>query len=344
MCFLIQFEYVALAVGSVEWKSFCYDLFPSVPKRTQRYFTTGSLPRRKTTDAMVSDILKLAPDLGEEMARSALQSMGSWKDVIGGYKAGWGDSFPKSFGYAEEVILQIENAQLDAFSAKAKGDARWVDQFRKSGLPSEVMPEHYLENLARFVTPKMTNSKETVIPFESMRVALVTWLYVIAALEVSLIHSGLVPSNVGAWVHRRMPHYRDKELIGPMRKLFEDLMGRLGINSLTEFAERLPSLTLPQKDKDRQNQRRQIARWMSGEALPSWEYIRVVRDKFPGVDDGIFVMYGVARFLQVLLKDCQSYIPTAFSDEAELVDIFQEYPILQECHSKGFAEWSEARG
>jgi len=293
---------------------------------------------------MVSDILRLAPDLGDVVVRSALQSKGAWKACILLHKAVSGKSFPKSFGYAEKVILQIENAQLDAFSAKAKGDACWVDQFRKSGLPLEVMPEHYLENLARFVTLRKTKANEHFIPVESFKVCLRAWLYVLAALEVSLMHSGLVPRSVGAWVHRRMPHYRGKELIGPMRNFFEFIMGRLGINNLTEFAEQLPSLTLPQKDKDRQSQRRQIARWMSGEALPSWEYIRVVRDKFPGVDDGIFVMYGVARFLQVLLKDCQPYIPTAFSDEAELVDIFQEYPMWQESHRKGFAEWSEARG
>jgi|GEM_PF-6197674 len=79
MCFLIQIEYITLAVGSVEFKSFCYGLFPSVPKRTLRSLTTGSPPRRKTTDALVSDILRLAPDLGEEVVRSALQQKLSFR-------------------------------------------------------------------------------------------------------------------------------------------------------------------------------------------------------------------------------------------------------------------------
>jgi hypothetical protein len=292
----------------------------------------------------VSDILRLAPDLGEEVVRSALQFKGSWKDIIGVYKAGCGESFPKSFGYAAEVILQIENAQFDAFTAKAKGDARWVDQFKRSGLPVEVIPDHYLEKLARFATLRKTKANEHFIPVESFKVCLRAWLYVLAALEVSLIHSSLVSPNICAWVHRRMPYYRAKELVDPMRKFFEDIMERLGINTLTEFAKQLPSLTTSQSDRDIQSQRRQIARWMSGNSLPSWEYIGVIRDRFHGVDDWIFIMYGAARLLQVLLNDCKLQIPAVFSDEEILVEVFQEYTVWQECHKIGFAKWSVARG
>lgn len=296
---------------------------------------------------MISDLCASAY-LSEEQARHIFLSPSPrpWKLAIEGFKAGCAEKFPSLFDYAFDLITQIENAQFDAITAEVQNDARWVDHFKKAGLPPEVMPDSFLEVLLRTGMSSNFGTQKRLIPSDSGKVFLRTHLYVLAALEVSLMSSGWSVSGSGLWIHRRLPCCKDGKVLEPMRRFFEDLMRTLKIPSHAQLAERLPPLILPNKDKDIGSQKRQIRRWLAGSSPPSWEYMRLVRDTFPsaGLGDGILIMFGVVRFFQFLLRELQSTIPAFFSSEEELISIFQEYSQWQEFHQNEFANWNEARG
>lgn len=335
------------AVGSAEYKSFVNGMFPSVSKRTLRYFKKTSKPKNKTINSLISGLCA-SGYLSEEQVRHIFLSPSPrpWGLALEGVKIGCAEKFPRSFDYAFDIINQIEGAQFEAITAEVQDDARWVDHFKKAGLPAGVMPDSFLEVLSQTGMSKNYGMKKRLIPSDSGKVLLRTYLYVLAALEVSLMSSGLFAPNAGLWIHRRLPCCKDGKILEPMRLFFEDVMRKLEIPSHAQLAERLPPLTLPDKDKDISSQKRQIRRWLAGSSPPSWKYMRLVRDTFPdaGPGDNILIMYGVVRFLQFLLQELRAEIPAMFSGEPELVSIFQEYPQWQEFHQKGFAKWNEARG
>lgn len=296
---------------------------------------------------MISDLSSFG-FLNEEQIRHIFFSPSPrpWRLAIEGFKTGCAEHFPSSFGYAFDIITQIEEAQCDAITAEVQGDARWVDHFTKAGLPAGVMPDSFMEVLLQTGMSKNYGMKKRLIPSELGKVILRTYLYVLAALEVSLMSSGWFAPGADLWVHRRLPCYKDGKILEPMRRFFEDLMRKLEIPSHAQLAERFPPMTLPDKDKDIGSQKRQIRRWLAGTRPPSWKYMRLVRDTFPGAGagDNVLIMYGVVRFLQFLLKELRAEIPALFSGEEDLVSIFQEYPRWQEFHQSGFIKWNEARG
>ena len=247
--------------------------------------------------------------------------------------------YPPSFDYAAEIIVKIETAPLRIASSKQQKPHHWR---KATGLPSSILPDSFIKTCLT-IGKKRKNNKE--IPIESGKVLLRTNLFTLAALEASLIHSDLVPVGLGLWVHKMMPYYDEESLIGPMREFFEVVMEKLAISSIANFAERLPSLTVPNSEKNIDSQKRQIQRWMSGTVPPSWETMRSISNLFFDGDDGPMVSYGVARFLQSLLNELRkNYIPTLFENEKELVSIFQEYSKWQSLHREGFAKWDKARG
>ena len=321
-----------------EYKSFLADMLPSVPDRTRRNLKRGSSPTKKTIDKMISD-LSSGSSLTEQEIRSVLssQSPHPWKNAIAGLKKGMTKYYPPSFDYAAEIIVKIETAPLRIASSKQKKPHHWR---KAAGLPSSILPDSFIKTCLT-IGNKRKNNKE--IPIESGKVLLRTNLFTLAALEASLIHSDLVPLGLGLWVHKMMPYY-EESLIGPMREFFEVVMEKLAISSIANFAERLPSLTVPNSEKNIDSQKRQIQRWMSGTVPPSWETMRSISNLFFDGDDGPMVSYGVARFLQSLLNELrENYIPMLFENEKELVSIFQEYSKWQSLHREGFARWNEAR-
>ncbi|BDQ38474.1 hypothetical protein SYK_28340 [Pseudodesulfovibrio nedwellii] len=141
-----------------------------------------------------------------------------------------------------------------------------------------------------------------------------------------------------------MAHYKECKLIEPMRELFEVIMEKLKTPSIAQFAEVIPPLTIPGREKNIDSQKRQIHRRLSGKIPPNWENIRSISDTFFGGDDGPMVSYGVARFLQSLLQELRdNHTPTFFEEEKDLVSIFQEQSKWQEFHSKSCAKWSKAK-
>ena len=280
-----------------EYKSFLADMLPSVPDRTRRNLKNGATPTKKTMDAIVAD-LSAASALSEEDIRAFLgeQTSQPWKNAIAGYKKAPASPYSSSCDYVTEIADKIESAPFKAAAAKQRKDPRWQKQFETTGLPQSVMPYSFLETCYQ-IGKKQAPKDKRILPVESGKVLLRTNLFVLAAFEVSLLHSDLVGPGIDPWIHKAMPYYRDGKLIEPIRELFEVIMEKLDITSIAQFAEKLTPLTVREQNKNVENQKRQITRWMAGQVPPSWEYMRLIRDSFFGGEDGVLVSYGAYLLL-----------------------------------------------
>jgi hypothetical protein len=330
-------------LGEKEYMTFVGGTFPSVPEKTRRNVLKGKTnPQKKTLDKMLHDLCaRTGWDENNALKVLSSDSRQPWKTAFAGAELSAGT--PRTLRYAFEVIVQIENAIYQADNAKRKGNSRWFNCFKKTGLPSIILPKQFFDAYLHHGAGTLNKLGQRVIPAISGKVFLHTSLYCLAALEVAFMKSEEAYAEVGLWVHKALPSYDGDRLVGPMRHLFLGMMDYLGKSSVHKFAEILPSLNNDYPDPE--NQRRILLRWMSGESPPSWDIMLTIRDELFHDNSALLVNYGVARFLQNLFNDLLKHaVPKFFKDEQELVSVFQEYPKWQAHHQKGFAKWSEARG
>ncbi len=338
---LITPEILAKMLFRKEYKSFFADIFPSVPERTRRNVMAGKTePQKKTIDRMISDVCERTGLCEKEFREIFLSdSLQPWKAVFRGLKLGSRKNYPESFDYASEIITRVEAGIFQAGKAKQQGDSHWFNGFKRTGLPSAILPKKFFDAYLFHGAGKKNEKGQNVIPALSGKVFLKTSLYCLAACEVALINSEQRWSEHGLWVHKGLPHYDGDKFIGPMRELFLSIMERVGVSKVPDF-----SALVPTTDGEYDTDPRQIYRWMKGEEPPCWETLgRIGNELFEG-SENFFITCGVMRFLQSLFSDLRiNAIPVFFADEQELVSVFQEYPKWQEHHQQAFAKWNETR-
>lgn len=339
---LITPDVLVKILGEREYATFMGSMFPSVPEKTRRDVLKGRRkPQKKTQERMIQDICHQTK-AGEELV-SRLMSLDNrqpWKAAFTGAELSTG--FPQSMQYAFDVIIRIESGILQAENAKRKGDPRWFNCFKRTGLPAAILPKLFFNAYLHHGAGTINKKGERIIPAMTGEVFLRTSLYCLAASEVAFMNSDDEFKKVGLWVHKAMPNYEGGKLIGPMRHIFLGMMAYLGKTSLMKFAEILPSLKNEYPDPE--DQRRRVMRWMRGEQPPSWKTMFLIRDELFDGDSDLLVNYGVARFVQNIFNDLRKHaVPKFFKDEEELVAVFQEYPEWQQYHQKEFEKWNEAR-
>lgn len=340
MCYLIDAERVIHIVGTRELQAFINNkVLKSVPNRTIRNTKNVNSLKQKTMDRIFLDIEKLCPD-AKSVPLDALLSPDTlaWATCISIFKSGAGLLYPKSFYYAENVLLQIELAKVTAFRMKNSGNPSWMYCFQQSGLPQSVLPDSFLEHWHQTANMAEVTDKDRILPPGIGHIVIRTWLFVLAALEISLLNSGLKRHSDRPFIHRTMPLLREGKIVTPVQIFFEDLMVCLHIKNFDQLAESV----IQNREMDRDSLKRQIYRWASGKSLPSWGYMRTFRDRLTPGEDTLLVLYGVVRFLQYIFKLCKIQDPEDPAKSAEMITVFQEYPQWQSYHQGAYMEWARA--
>lgn len=344
--FIISPEILQRMICPGEYKSFFADMLPSLSARTRSNLKNVKKPSQKTINTIIKDLSAFSSS-DEKTVEDLLRSpdVQPWKSTLEGMKKGMGLYHPDSFNYSMELIIQIESAFFNALIENQNGVSHWWECFQATGLPTTIMPDSFLETFVHTLNLKKENKRNLFVPADSGKVLLRTNLFVLAALETSLVNSDMVPSGTVMAFHEKIPFYRKGNLVEPMKIFFKSIMKKKNIPTIAKFAELVPPLTLPKHESDKDNQRRQVYRWISGKSFPCWETMRSLSNTFFDGDDGLMVSYGVSRFLQSLLIDLrENCIPTFFSDEHQIISIFQEYPNWQAYHMKNFITWNQVRG
>jgi len=325
-----------------EFKSLLSDQLPSVPSRTRSRLLSGGTPSDKTVDAVIRDIAAASGRPEEEVRKMLGVPRQPWEAALNGLKTGMGEQYPPELDYAVALILRVEKGPAQAAAALRNGNPRWRNVFQRIGLPQAVMSDKFIKECGHIAKTSKKHKGETIVSIESGRVLLRTNLFLLAAVEVAVKNAGTLQELRELWVHRLLPVVRDNKIIGPMRLFFEAMMQRLDIPGVDALAAKLPTLLIPEREKDFASQKRQLQRWISGRVSPSWEYMRLLDELFFEEKYNFLECYGVARFLQSLFMET-SRIAGYFKDRQEVVAIFGEYPQWQAHHERGLAQWRDAR-
>jgi hypothetical protein len=240
-----------------------------------------------------------------------------------------GDYFSRSFNYAFDVIVSIEELYNNKFIIN-----------KSTSYTNLYLANSALECLNNYRI-RIKNNQNLNQEKISAQLQLAIVLYSLSSLEISLINSNDNDAAKSIWIHKLLPTQAKEQFISPMKSYFRTIYQTLGFNSAAQFSKTVPSILNENVILDEESQRRQLQRWMAGKKFPSWKTMKAIYNINNRSEESVYIEYGVARFLQFLFDHFNRHSKL---DINELILSFQEYKLWQKYHQKVFKEWKSHGG
>lgn len=249
--------------------------------------------------------------------------------------------------YAVHVMLQIEDA-LFVFGQNYRAHGhKTTDLYLAMGLPDGTLPREIENYLAELVAAQGQGLPRSNFPAWMGKAILRTFLFVLAAWEVTLLRAKTYVVNTEPFVHKYLPKMVGGKPALPIRLFLEGLQGSYGLPTNKDLAAHVEVSTRGGSNSEPQESAlRQIQEWKCGNEMPGFETITGLAFQLTHSDERqqktIALSYIKNRFIQELYDECKQHInasPPQFADEAELVGVFQEYPDCYTFHEAQYNEW-----
>lgn len=257
------------------------------------------------------------------------------------------DSQNHKLSYAVHVMLQIEDALLAFGRQYRECIPPTTDLYLAMGLPGGILPREAEAHLTELGAAQRQGLPRPSYPAWLGKAILRTFLFVLAAWEVTILRAKVYVANTEPFIHKYLPNMVGGKPALPMRLFLEGLQERYGLPTNIDLASFVEISTRNDSGSDPQESAlRQIQEWKSGNVVPGLETINCLAFRLAPTDEreqhAISFLYAKNRFIQeiyVEIKDSIKASPQQFANEAEIISIFQEYPKWYAYHEGLHEKW-----
>jgi transcriptional regulator with XRE-family HTH domain len=251
--------------------------------------------------------------------------------------------------YAIHVMLQVEDALFAFGQQYREHKPQTTSLFLAMGLPDGILPREIETHLAELVAAQGRGLPRPSYPAWMGKAILRTFLFALAAWEVTILRAKTYVANTEPFFHKCLPKMVCGKPALPIRLFLEGIQERYGLPINEDFALFIEVSTRDNSGSEPQESAlRQIQEWKCGNVMPGFETIKNLAFKLAPTGErqqlAIAISYIKNRFIQEIYAECAHSIkasPQQFADKNEVVEVFQEYPNWYAFHEVHYDVWAK---